>query len=235
MFVSQQIVHGFHRIESCDRDFDENGDPFCHGAIPQTGKFEGFEIFAIFRLVGNKPGVWIHEFGEVERFPFIITDRAYDIHRIKVCGLIYYPFLGADVKIDLRGFDNLQRIAITGFNPKRSSPWFPFVFHHAANANGPVEQDCQFVLLINFGEIPKIYWEFNKQFIFDVRSNLFNIDFSLTRELFQNFVDMVFILYEQRADDFFIDNRGLIFTLGNDIVDIFDKNEISIELVDIPD
>ena len=47
MLLAQQIVHSLHRIEGSEGNFYKYGIPIAHSTVPQTGKFESFQIFAV--------------------------------------------------------------------------------------------------------------------------------------------------------------------------------------------
>jgi len=72
MLVAQQIIDGFHRIESFDRHFYKDCVPIRHSTVPQSGKFERFQLFSVFRLDRNKAGLLIDEIGQMEFLSFVI-------------------------------------------------------------------------------------------------------------------------------------------------------------------
>ena len=50
MFRSQQIVNSLYRIECFNWNFNKNCIPIAHSTIPQSGKFERFQFFSVFRF-----------------------------------------------------------------------------------------------------------------------------------------------------------------------------------------
>ena len=50
MRLPQQVINRFYWVERQNRDFDEDGDPVGHGAVPEAGELHGFQVFAVFRL-----------------------------------------------------------------------------------------------------------------------------------------------------------------------------------------
>ena len=47
MLLTQQIIHGLHRIESRKRHFNEYCIPITHRTVPQAGKLQCFKVFAV--------------------------------------------------------------------------------------------------------------------------------------------------------------------------------------------
>ena len=50
MRLPQQVINRLHWVERQNRDFDEDGDPVGHGAVPEARELHGFQVFAVFRL-----------------------------------------------------------------------------------------------------------------------------------------------------------------------------------------
>ena len=82
----QKVVHGLHRVEGLNGHFHKNGDPVGHGAVPQTGQLERFQLATVFRLAGDEAGVGIDVVGEVESFALVIPAAAHQIDGVKVGG-----------------------------------------------------------------------------------------------------------------------------------------------------
>ena len=84
VFGTQQIVHGFYRIECGNGHFNKKGNPMCHGAIPKAGEFLWFHGLGSFGFLGDESGVWVYEFVEVKMTSPEVADGAYEIYRIEV-------------------------------------------------------------------------------------------------------------------------------------------------------
>lgn len=82
MLFPEQVVDRFDRIERLHGDLDENGIPKGHGTVPQTGKFEGFQIAAPLRFHGDDRRPEIDEPAQIE-FPAAVipnpADKVYGI------------------------------------------------------------------------------------------------------------------------------------------------------------
>ena len=44
MARAEEVVDGFYGIEGFGRDFNENGVPVAHGAVPEAGQLEGTQL-----------------------------------------------------------------------------------------------------------------------------------------------------------------------------------------------
>ena len=101
MLLTQQVIHCLHRVKGRKRNFYKDGIPVAHRTIPQTGKFEGFQVFTVLRFVGDEAGGFIYIFHQVEFMSFIITHSAYEVYRIEVRTLLEHFFLLRIVHVDL--------------------------------------------------------------------------------------------------------------------------------------
>ena len=84
MRLPQQIIYRFHWVECQNRDFDEDGDPVGHGAVPEARKLHGFQVFAVFRLHRDEACLRIDVIRKVERVALEILGGAYQIDRVEV-------------------------------------------------------------------------------------------------------------------------------------------------------
>lgn len=101
MLLTQQVVHCFYRIESGKWHFYKDGIPVAHRSVPQAGKFESFQVFAVLRFVGDEACCFIYILHQVELISFIIAHGAYEVYRIEVCAFLEHFFLLRIVHVDL--------------------------------------------------------------------------------------------------------------------------------------
>ena len=66
MLLSQQVVHRLNRIECSQGYFYKDRVPIAHRTVPKSGKFQGFQVFTVLRLIGNKACCLIHILHQVE-------------------------------------------------------------------------------------------------------------------------------------------------------------------------
>ena len=69
MLLTQQVVHCFYRVESGKWHFYKDGIPVTHRSVPQAGKFESFQVFAVLRFVGDEACCFIYILHQVELMP----------------------------------------------------------------------------------------------------------------------------------------------------------------------
>ena len=140
MLLAQEVVDSLNGVEHGERHLDKDGAPIAHSAIPQTGKFEGLERTAVFRLMGNEAGRLVDEVGQVERTALIVADGANQIHGVEVRSLLEHALLLGVVHVDLRTFENLQRDGAIGVvGQERAATGLADIAHHAADAHRAVE------------------------------------------------------------------------------------------------
>ena len=84
MLLSQQVVHRLNRIECSQGYFYKDRVPIAHRTVPKSGKFQGFQVFTVLRLIGNKACCLIHILHQVEFVTFIIAYGTNQIYRIEV-------------------------------------------------------------------------------------------------------------------------------------------------------
>ena len=86
MRLPQQVIYCFHWVERQNRDFDEDGYPVGHGAVPEAGELHGFQVFAVFRLHRDEACLRVDIIRKVERVALEILGGADQIHGVEVGG-----------------------------------------------------------------------------------------------------------------------------------------------------
>ena len=84
MSRSKKIKNNLHRIECCERNLNEESVPVAHRTVPESRKFKSLELAALIALRAYEAGILVHIFEEIEAFPLVIVEAAYDIYRIEV-------------------------------------------------------------------------------------------------------------------------------------------------------
>lgn len=141
MFKTEQVEHGFHRREGGEGHFGEDGNPVCHGAVPQSRQLLHADVLSFVRLVGDESLGGVDEFLEVEFLALVVLYAADEVYRIEVGGGIEDVLLFRLLEVDLRRFGNHEAgAAVLAFHPEGTAARFAFVLDHAADADGAVEQ-----------------------------------------------------------------------------------------------
>ena len=86
MCLPQQVIHRLHWVERQNRDFDEDGYPVGHGAVPEARELHCFQVFAVFRLHRDEACLRVDIIRKVERVALEILGGAYQIDRVEVGG-----------------------------------------------------------------------------------------------------------------------------------------------------
>ena len=107
MLPPQQIIHRLDRVEGLDGDFDEDGVPVAHRAVPEAGQFEGLQFAAVFALLGDEAGILIYVIGQVEFLAFVILQGAHEVDGVEMRPLFEHRFLCRVAEVDLRTFEYL--------------------------------------------------------------------------------------------------------------------------------
>ena len=101
MLPPQQIIHCLDRVEGFDGDFDEDGVPVAHRAVPEAGQFEGFQFAAVFALLGDEAGILVYVIGQVEFLAFVILQGAHKVDGVEMRSLFEHRFLCRVAEVDL--------------------------------------------------------------------------------------------------------------------------------------
>ena len=79
---AQKVVDRLDGIEGFDRHLHKGRIPVAHGAVPQSGEFERFQLLAVRRLGGDEACCRIVVLRQVIFFAMKIFDLAFQIHMI---------------------------------------------------------------------------------------------------------------------------------------------------------
>lgn len=81
---TQQVENGLDRVEGCGWNFDKEGMPAGHAAIPQAGQFQDAVILVPLMLGSDDHGIVIDEAGQVIRSALPVAHTADHVHRIEM-------------------------------------------------------------------------------------------------------------------------------------------------------
>ena len=84
MCRSEEVENDLYRIECSKRYLDEESVPVAHRTVPESRKFKSLELAALIALRADEACILVHIFEEIEAFPLVIVEAAYDIYRIEV-------------------------------------------------------------------------------------------------------------------------------------------------------
>nr|BAA35085.1 ORF2 [Porphyromonas gingivalis] [Porphyromonas gingivalis ATCC 33277] len=131
---SQEVIDRLDRSKCADRHFYKYCIPIVHCPVPQTRPFKGEQFTSVFALFGYEGRFGINERFEVELFPFVVAQRANQIHRIEIGALFEHSSLLGIGHIYLSTFQYLQgRTAVCFANDKRPPTGFTLIAHHTAD------------------------------------------------------------------------------------------------------
>ena len=86
MIRMKPVQKGFDRIKCCARNFHKKGNPIRHASIPEAWPFQGLEWSPLIGFMRNEAGIRIPKMEKVKGVALIISDSAYHVDRVKVCG-----------------------------------------------------------------------------------------------------------------------------------------------------
>ena len=166
---------------------------------------------------------------------FIVTHGTYQVYRVEVCTVLEHFLLLGVVHVNLRAFEDLQgNRSVTVVCKERATTRFAYVLHHSADTHRTV----QFVLQID-----------SEYGIFEVFRFRILAEKFLLQELehFHHLVVRIFAAVKQfevleclllqgdeyAGNQFLISNGVFLQFVGNNVVDVLDKDNIGIEVIQV--
>ena len=140
--------------------------------------------------------------------------------------------------IDLGRLDNLERESAVGLSdPDRPAPWLSGIFHHPAHAHRPIELRNEKSALVWNGAALKVLRQDQRQLLLSKATGGIN---SATRAVrltglrgfkLGDMKECLVLEVEQiAAQEFFIPVGIGLESVGQDVVDILDKNDIALQV-----
>ena len=105
---AKEVVDRLYGVECGGGDFDEDGVPVAHRAVPETGQLEGFEGVAVERFRRYEAGVVVDMLRQVEFTSFGIVKRADEVNRIEMSGMLHHVDILRIAHINLGALEYLR-------------------------------------------------------------------------------------------------------------------------------
>ena len=140
MCGSKKIQYYFYGVECFYGDFHKEGVPVAHGAVPETGEFQGLKFTAFEALGADESGLRVYVLKEVELAALVIPEAAHKVYGVEVSGVGHCGHGTGIGLIDLDAFQDLEAgAAVLAGNDVGAAAGFTLVLYHAAYADGTVE------------------------------------------------------------------------------------------------
>ena len=138
---TKEVHHSLDGGEGNDRHLDEEGEPFSHCAIPETGKLHARDIDTIDALMSLETSLGVDELGKVVTFAVAVFEAAEEVNGVEVGASCDNLLDIRIVEIHLCALDDLEREdSVLAFDPERTAARFAFILDHAADAERAVEE-----------------------------------------------------------------------------------------------
>ena len=231
MLFAEEIVDGLHRIEGSEGNFYEDCAPVAHGSIPETWQLEGFQLLAGFRLRGDEACGLVDEIRQIERTSLIVLHSADKIYGVEVCTLGEHLHVGLVVGVDLAALKDLQGYgAILIISEERASSRLAYVLYNAADTHRAVE------LATQIGGIGLLALGIGAEALADKLGNLFELCLSSACIKDAQILESLLLQrYEHSGDDLLPLHGFGLQTVGYDVVDVLDEDNVGIDLVKVLD
>lgn len=235
MFCTQQVVHRLDRVEGRERHFDEDGVPVRHGTIPKTREFERLEFLAVFRLGGDEGRLWVNKVGKVVGFTLVVFESANEVNRVEVSAFLEHLDVVGVLLVNLAAFKDLEREgAVAVIDEERTSARFTDVLDHTADTDRTVQFRLHVDDEVGVFEILDL-WVTDAKVVAHETDDAFELGVCVFAAFEQFHVFEGLLLHrDENAGDELLIGDGIVFqTVGHDVVDILDEDDISVEVVQV--
>lgn len=235
MLFSQQVIDGFNRIKGGQWHFNEDGVPVAHGSVPESGKLESFKFPTVLGLGRDESCGGVCEVRQVEGLSLIVLESTNEVYRVEVGTFSEHPESGSVGLVNLRGFKNLETNSAVGIVSKeRSAARLTYIPDHAAYAHRAIELVAEIddkVCIFKFLNVGPTAAEVTLDEVDDFFEILMGVAAAV--ELIKVAESASLIADEYASKEFFI-GYGVIFeSVGHDVVNVLDEDDVGIDVVEI--
>ncbi len=229
VLVAEEVVDRLYGVEGGEGNLNEDGVPVTHGTIPEAGELEGFQLLATLGLRRDETGGLIDEIGQVESVTLVVLHGADQVDGVEMGSLREHLHIGGVVLVDLGALENLERDGtILVIGQERTTTRLTHVLYHATDTHRAIQFATEVVGidLVTLGTAAETV-------LYKV-SHLLQVSLGSTGiELMEVSEGLLLQGYQYTGDNLLpLDGLGLQ-AVGNDIIDILDEDDISLDLIEI--